>query len=81
MRANDRRQQRCRVIREMFGKTVEDVAKEAGVSEKTVYRFETKKFKRDTDEILKCYAWYNEHMMMLYNDGFNVIEMMSAGVE
>lgn len=81
MRANDRRQQRCRVIREWFGKTVEDVAKEAGVSEKTVYRYETKKFKRNTDEILKCSVWYNEHMMALYHEGFSVIDLMNAEVE
>ena len=75
MKARTNRQRRCRIIREYFGLTVEELAKLIDVSEKTIYRYETGKFKRNTDEIIKCSVWYTESWMKMIEEGHNFLEV------
>lgn len=75
MKARTNRQRRCRIIREYFGLTVEELAKLIDVSEKTIYRYETGKFKRNTDEIIKCSVWYTESWMQMIEEGHNFLEV------
>lgn len=75
MKTRTNRQRRCRIIREYFGLTVEELAKLIDVSEKTIYRYETGKFKRNTDEIIKCSVWYTESWMKMIEEGHNFLEV------
>lgn len=68
MKARTKTQKVCRIVREYFGLTVEDLAKELNVSEKTIYRFETENFKRWTHDILICSIWYNEKILLMMDE-------------
>ena len=75
MKTRDERQRKLRVIREYFGYTVEELAKEIGVSAKTIYRYETHSFKKNTDEIMKCVIWYNESLINMMNDNIYFVDL------
>lgn len=68
MKARNDRQRMLRIIREYYGLTVDELAKEIDVSAKTIYRYETHQFKRMTGEILKCSKWYDEMWSELVRD-------------